>query len=324
MSYNLAGLSTYTNQQTLPLITKSLFDARTVSLITKQVGVKYVSALNLMDTTTAFTYGNTCGFNGSGNTTDFTQRSLTAVHTKVHEAICPKALEQYWMQTQLTAGSRPTTIPFEQAYAEQKVKSIQKSLETAVWQSDSTVTSGAMDGFAKIFADAATAAPTTACIDLNASAYGWATDLSFATLQSTPTNAIKLLNTFETYLPADIKGYDDVVIFCGIDVFTAIKQGLVAGNYFNISYLNGVENNELTLPGSNIRLIGVNGLNATYDLYAGRLAHFIFGTDLLNEEERFEIFYAKEADEVRFVVEFKAGVQIAFPDQTRRFMMLAS
>lgn len=322
MSYNLAGLSTYTNQQTLPLITKSLFDARTVSLITKQVGVKYVSALNLMDTTTSFSYGNSCGFNGANNTTDFTQRSLTAVHTKVHEAICPKTLEQYWMQTQLQAGSMPNSIPFEQAYADQKVKSIQKALETAVWQGDGT--SNSITGFAKIFADAATAAPTTACIDLNDTAYGWSTDLSFATLQSTASNAIKLLNTFETYLPADIKGYDDVVIFCGIDVFTAIKQGLVTQNYFNISYLNGVENFELTLPGSNIKLIGVNGLNGTYDLYAGRLAHFVFGTDLLNEEERFEIFYAKEADEVRFVCEFKAGVQIAFPDQTRRFMMLAS
>jgi hypothetical protein len=294
MSYNLAGLSQYTNQQTLPLITKSLFNARTISLINKQVGVKYVSSLNLLDTTTAFTYGNTCGFNGSGNTTDFTQRNLTAVHTKVHEAICPKALEAYWMQTQLTAGSMPTTIPFEQVYAE-----------------------GSITGFASIF-------NTAGVFNFNDGTYGWATPLTFATLVSTSTNAIKLLNTFETYLPADIKGYDDVAIFCGVDVFTAIKQGLVAENYFNISYLNGVENYELTLPGSNIKLYGVNGLNGTYDLYAGRTSHMVFGTDLLNEEERFEIFYAKEADEVRFVCEFKAGVQIAFPDQTRRFMMAAS
>ena len=317
MSYNLAGLSTYTNQQTLPLITKSLFNARTISLINKQVGVKYVSSLNLLDTTTAFSYGNTCGFNGANNTTDFTQRNLTAVHTKVHEAICPKALEAYWMQTQLTAGSRPTTIPFEQVYAEQKVASIQKALETAVWQGDGSGSPASITGFASIFASASVT-------DLNASAYGWATDLSFATLRSTPGNAIALLNTFETYLPADIKGYDDVAIFYGVDVFTAIKQGLVAENYFNISYLNGVENYELTLPGSNIKLYGVNGLNGTYDLYAGRTSHFVFGTDLLNEEERFEIFYAKEADEVRFVAEFKAGVQIAFPDQCARFMMAAS
>jgi len=78
------------------------------------------------------------------------------------------------------------------------------------------------------------------------------------------------------------------------------------------------------IPASNIKLIAVHGLNGTYDLYAGRLSNFYFGTDLLNEEERFEIFYAKEADEVRFVVEFKAGVQVAFPDQCLRFMMAAS
>ena len=308
MAYNFDGLTTYTNQQTLPLITKSLFDARTVSLITKQVGVKYVSALNLMDTTTAFTYGNTCGFNGTGNETVFTQRNLTAVHTKIHEAICPKSLEQYWMQTQLTAGSRPTTIPFEQAYAEQKVKSIQKALETAVWQG--TGSGNSITGFASIF-------NTANVFDLNAGG------LTYASLL-TASNAILVLNQIESGLPADIRGHDDVVIFCGLDVFLRIKQALVAENYFNISYLNGVESFELVLPGSNIKLIAVNGLNGTYDLYAGRLAHFIFGTDLLNEEERFEIFYAKEADEVRFVVEFKAGVQIAFPDQMKRFMMAAS
>ena len=308
MAYNFDGLTTYTNQQTLPLITKSLFDARTISLITKQVGVKYVSALNLMDTTTAFTYGNTCGFNGSGNETVFTQRNLTAVHTKIHEAICPKSLEQYWMQTQLTAGSRPTTIPFEQAYAEQKVKSIQKALETAVWQG--TGSGNSITGFASIF-------NTANVFDLNAGG------LTYASLL-TASNAILVLNQIESGLPADIRGHDDVVIFCGLDVFLRIKQALVAENYFNISYLNGAESFELVLPGSNIKLIAVNGLNGTYDLYAGRLAHFIFGTDLLNEEERFEIFYAKEADEVRFVVEFKAGVQIAFPDQMKRFMMAAS
>ena len=308
MSYNLAGLSTYTNQQTLPLITKSLFNARTISLINKQVGVKYVSALNLLDTTTTFAYGNSCGFDGSGNTTDFTQRNLTAVHTKVHEAMCPKSLEAYWMQTQLTAGSMPTTIPFEQVYAEQKVASIQKTLETAVWQG--TGSAGSITGFASIFASASVT-------DLNTISF------TYASL-ATASNAIILLNTIEAGISNDIRGYDDVAIFCGIDVFTKIKQGLVAENYFNISYLNGVENYELTLPGSNIKLIGVNGLNGLYDLYVGRLSHFVFGTDLLNEEERFEIFYAKEADEVRFVAEFKAGVQIAFPDQCARFMMAAS
>jgi hypothetical protein len=45
------------------------------------------------------------------------------------------------------------------------------------------------------------------------------------------------------------------------------------------------------------------------------------GTDLLNEEERFELFYAKEADQVRFVSEFKMGVNFAFPTEVVDFIL---
>jgi hypothetical protein len=52
-----------------------------------------------------------------------------------------------------------------------------------------------------------------------------------------------------------------------------------------------------------------------------RLSNLFLGTDLLNEEEKFEIFYAKEADQVRFVSEFKMGVNIAFPDEVVKFIL---
>jgi hypothetical protein len=42
---------------------------------------------------------------------------------------------------------------------------------------------------------------------------------------------------------------------------------------------------------------------------------------MLNEEERFEIFYAKEADQIRYVSEFKMGVNFAFPDELVKFFI---
>ena len=39
------------------------------------------------------------------------------------------------------------------------------------------------------------------------------------------------------------------------------------------------------------------------------------------KEEKFEIFYAKEADQVRFVSEFKMGVNFAFPDEIVDFVL---
>jgi hypothetical protein len=52
-----------------------------------------------------------------------------------------------------------------------------------------------------------------------------------------------------------------------------------------------------------------------------QLSNVFFGTDLLGEEDNYEIFYAKEAMEVRYHVAFKAGVQIAFPEEIVKFTL---
>ena len=62
-------------------------------------------------------------------------------------------------------------------------------------------------------------------------------------------------------------------------------------------------------------MIGVNGLNGTDKMFGVSMSNLYLGTDMLNEQDRFELFYAKEADEMRFVAEFKMGVQYAFPTE---------
>ena len=85
---------------------------------------------------------------------------------------------------------------------------------------------------------------------------------------------------------------------------------------------------EVIMPGTNIKVIGVNGLNKASDnsyntdlnrIVGLRTSNMYFGTDLTNEEERFDIFFAKEADEIRFVAEFKAGTQVAFPAEVVQY-----
>ena len=139
MSFSLGTLTAYTEQQRLPLITKAVFSARTAALFTKQVGVKSAAALNLMDTDAALAAGTACGWTAAGTTT-FSQRNVTVAPMKVQEALCPRSLEQYWMQTQLTAGSTYDSVPFEQAFAEQKALRIAEALENAIWSGSTLVT----------------------------------------------------------------------------------------------------------------------------------------------------------------------------------------
>jgi rhodanese-related sulfurtransferase len=104
------------------------------------------------------------------------------------------------------------------------------------------------------------------------------------------------------------------VVVCG-GGSTARKYILALRTANLFHYPVDAANMELVVPGTNVKLIGVNGLNGTDYLVGLSMSNLYLGTDLLNEQDRFELFYAKEADEMRFVVEFKMGVQVAFTDQ---------
>ena len=109
---------------------------------------------------------------------------------------------------------------------------------------------------------------------------------------------------------------------------TLISLSAKSGNTFTNVYskssngcVSSAVKKSYVVADSSIKVIAVNGLNGTNDVYAMRLSNLFLGTDLLNEEEKFEIFYAKEADQVRFVSQFKMGVNFAFPDEVVKFIL---
>jgi hypothetical protein len=136
----------------------------------------------------------------------------------------------------------------------------------------------------------------------------------------TDANVISIFDDIYKAIPAQVVDKDDMAIFCGMDVFRTYTVKLKTSNLYHYQY-DGKANGEFYLPGTNVKVIAVQGLNGSGDIVAARISNFFIGTDLLNEEERFEIFYAKEADQVRFVSEFKMGVNFAFPDEIVKFFV---
>ena len=60
-----------------------------------------------------------------------------------------------------------------------------------------------------------------------------------------------------------------------------------------------------------------------YKIYAMRLSNMAMAVDMIDEEGKFEFFYAKEAMEHRYAAAFKVGVNVAFPDEIVRFQLTA-
>ena len=316
MAFDVSALAAYTEQNEALLVTDSVLGAKTAALIKSagnvMVGVKSAETINIMDTDAIFQAGGSCGFTASGSTT-FTQRTVTVGKIKVNESLCPKDLEAKYLQKALPTGSMYDSIPFEQEFADKKAKTIAAQLETALWQGDTTsgnTNLSKFDGLVKLIGAA------TGVVAANVSTY-----ISGAPLSTiTATNVINIFDGVYQAIPAQVVAADDMTIFCGQDVFRTYTVALKNANQFHYS-IDVKADSEFVLPGTPIKVIALQGLNGTNKVYAMRLSNLFLGTDLLNEEEKFEIFYAKEADQVRFVSEFKMGVNVAFPDEIVKFIL---
>jgi hypothetical protein len=314
MALDLTGLTNYVKENELQLTSAAIFSAKTASLIEAQgnvqVGIKSAETINVMTTDAVFQAGGTCGFNSSGTTT-ITQRTITVGKIKIQESICPKVFEAKYTQKALREGSSYDYMAYGAEYSAQKVERIGAALETAIWQGDTGSGNAQLNKFMGIGTI------------IDALGFGGAGDPiagntgGLTTLTSS--NVIAAVDGVFAALPAALLDKSDVVIFCGNDTFREYVIALRNQNLFH--YPVDAANMELVVPGTAIKLIGVNGLNGTDKMFGLSMANLYLGTDLLNEQDRFELFYAKEADEMRFVVEFKMGVQVAFPDEVVYFKL---
>jgi len=313
MAFDVSALANYTKENEALLVTSSVLGAKTASLIKAQgnvmVGVKSSEKINIMDTDAIFQAGGTCGFNASGSTT-FTQRTVTIGKVKVNESLCPKALETKYLQKALPEGSRYDTIAFAAEYTDKKAARIAAQLETALWQGDTTsvnVNLNKFDGLVKLIG--------TSAVEANNSTYYGTPATSI-----TSSNVVAIVDALYRAIPATVVAADDMTIFMSQDVFRLYTIALKNSNLFAYTF-DGKADSEFFLPGTSVKVVATPGLNNITKLYASRLSNMFLGTDLLNEEERFELFYAKEADEVRFVSEFKMGVNVAFLDEVASFII---
>ena len=316
MAFSVGTLAGYTKENEALLVASSVLGSKTASLIKEQgnvmVGVKSAETINIMDTDAIFQDGSSCGFNASG-TTSFTQRTVTVGKIKVNEALCLKDLEAKYLQKALPAGSMYDSMVYSEEYSKRKAEKIAQQLERTLWLGNT----GSVDVNLNKFSGITTLITAAGASVVNANSVALHGVVETAI---TDANVISIFDDIYKAIPAQIVDKDDVAIFCGMDTFRTYTVKLKSSNLYHYQF-DGKANGEFYLPGTNVKVIAVQGLNGSNDIVAMRISNLFLGTDLLNEEERFEIFYAKEADQVRFVSEFKMGVNFAFPDEIVKFFV---
>jgi hypothetical protein len=108
-------------------------------------------------------------------------------------------------------------------------------------------------------------------------------------------------------------------------VYRLAMQKYVDRNFFNFNptdfVKNGLGGNGFILPGTNVPIVPVQGLNGTNRLMAGCTSNLFYGVDLINDEDKIDMFYSKEFDVVKLAVYFKYGVNFAKPEEVVYFKL---
>jgi hypothetical protein len=318
MALAFSGLSAYTKQLVKPLLTSAVFEAKTQQMI-KDGGIiipnaKSVVAIPIMDTDAVFGT-QSCSFDASGTTT-FSQRSITVGKIKIEEKICPKDLEAYFTQEALKAGSTYEDFgnsDFQAAYLAKKNIRIAAQLETAIWLGDTgsaTANLNKFDGLAKLIAAGSP-------VDANVSGYTGVSGSAIATI--TASNVIAATEGIYKAIPIAVMSKGDVKIFVGNDWYRLLILAYRALNMFSYNPQDTMAAS-FVLPGTSVEVVSVNGLNTTGDSYALSVGNIALAVDLVDEEMAYNMWYSPDNNDVRYRVEFKMGVNVAFTQECVKFI----
>jgi hypothetical protein len=316
MALAFSGLSAYTKQLVKPLLTSAVFEAKTQQLILANgiviPNVKSSVAIPLMETDAVFA-AQSCSFDASGTTT-FSQRSITVGKIKVEEKICPKDLEAYFTQEALKAGSTYEDFgnaDFQKAFLDKKNARIAAQLETAIWQGDATgatANTNKFDGLQKLIAGGS---------PVNANVSGYTGVATITTV--TASNVIAATEGIYKAIPVQVLAKGDTKIFVGNDWYRLLILAYRALNLFAYNPQDS-QASSFILPGTNVEVISVNGLNTTGDAYAISLGNIAMAVDLVDEENSYKMWYSEDNNDVRYRVEFKMGVNVAFTNEVVSFL----
>ena len=286
---NVAAITGYCEEHSEELLSKSLLTGDSQRLFNLMTDVKGDQALNIMDVNVVFQSGADCGWSESGST-EFTQRVMHAKPIKVNMAFCDKKLLKTVHQHAVKIAAGTETMPFEEKWTSDIVDNVKAGIENMIYQGQKGQ-ENQFEGLISILSDASALTTNVTAV--------------------TGTSAYAFLKSVSLAISDKIK---EPVILCSKVLYREYMQDLVAANLYHYDPANGA--NEYTLPGTDIRVIGVVGLNGADDYeyaIAGSLKNLYYGVDLENDEEKFDLWYSKDNREFRLDIEFIGGVQVAFP-----------
>ena len=285
----------YVDESNESLIAKTVLGGQSVSLFGLQTGVKGDTAINLLDTDVELQSALDCGFTPKGSN-KISRRILKPVYLKVNMQWCDKNFLDTYAQHMVKIAAGMKTLPYAEEFTTGIVARVNEALETMLYQGVADVGKTEFDGLITLLGKESTA-------------------IKVGT--NTGTAYEKLLKVYNAV--PEVAHKDDLVILVAPSLYREFVQELVKANMYH--YDANDANAQTYLPGTSVPVIPVEGLipttaNAGKEfIIALRKSNVIYGTDMSNDQEKFDFWYSADDQVFKLAIEFTAGVQVGFPEE---------
>jgi hypothetical protein len=306
--YDVADLGAYVDEQRNELLVRQVTEARTLQLIKTQEGIKGSEKLKLLSDTLTYQTAD-CDMTDLGET-KFSDRQITVEPIGYKKGFCNDDLVGFWTQLALPAGAMAQNkeLPFEALITNYILSLNALELDKLIWKGNKSTGTGNM-AFMNGFASFLTVA--NGCTNLNPSN---ATAINAS-------NAYDLFYDMFNSMNSAVAESPEKIAFCGRENFNYLVKNLVDLNFFHYSPADIASMTSVIIPGTDLTVEKVPGLNGDSRVFVGKRSAFTFGTDLASDSSNFELWYSQDDDKLYIRSKFKAGVQVPFLNEIGVFVL---
>ena len=282
----------YVDESNESLIAKTVLGGQSVGLFNLQTGVKGATAINLLNTDVTRQSALECGFTPVG-ASKISRRILDPVYLKVNMEWCDKNFLDTYAQHMVKIAAGMKTLPYAEEFTSHIIAKVNAALEKMLYQGKANLQKTEFDGIMTIVS-----ASGSGAIKVGTES-GTAWEKISKVYANVPEEAHK----------------DDLVILVSPSLYRKFIQELVKANMYH--YDASDANAQTYLPGTSVPVIPVEGLinDKKEFILALRKSNVIFGTDMTNDQEKFDFWYSKDKQTFKLAIEFTAGVQVAYPEE---------
>jgi hypothetical protein len=343
MAINIAGLSTYVDQVSNPLISKAILESNTMKFIDVFQDIKYSQSINVIDLNPFTVQANSLannGFNDSG-TIVLNQINIESCPLKIQSSYILEgsgSIEQTYLGMLMKSGSQETEFPsFEEAFMELQMKHTSQAVDYALWL-------GSYNPYSIQYSATSNTGQTGHLSDspgtgttgtygylggcqgllyniLNNTSNSGATTLAYSGAPTIGT-IYTILDQMTGLIPNNMLMESNISIWCQPAYVDMYRRALINLNLFHYqpdSFETGDLN--LTIIGrNNVTLRGTIGLaGPTGNGYQGFILsndqNLVAGVDNLSDYNKTQLWYSWDFQQLRSSTSFKIGGQVKFPVQ---------